>query len=185
MVGWCTCQYPLVVEARGAGVGGVLVGVRRALAGVPDGGLGFGLLRWGHPNPAVRERLAAVESPVIAFNYLGQYDSVLSGRGLQLAKEPKGMERHPEGERTAVWHISGAILNGALQLEVEYSRGLHRRPTVQAFARRMKMALLDLIAIDLGSLESESLTPDEFPDVDLSQEDLDLLLEEIGEMGEG
>jgi non-ribosomal peptide synthase protein (TIGR01720 family) len=104
---------------------------------------------------------------------------------VQAAKEPRGCERHPSGERSAVWQISGGIVNGALQLEVEYSRGLHRCATVNTFAQRLLAALRDLAEIASSSLETHRITPEDFLDVDLSQQDLDHLLEEIGEMGEG
>ncbi|MEU3505148.1 condensation domain-containing protein, partial [Streptomyces hundungensis] len=81
-VGWFTSLYPVLLDpgpldARNpdrfdaALVDRALKRVKEQLRGVPDHGVGFGMLR--HCNPAVRSRLAAAPEPQIGFNYLGRY----------------------------------------------------------------------------------------------------------------
>ncbi|WP_281290792.1 non-ribosomal peptide synthetase, partial [Streptomyces sedi] len=71
-VGWFTSIYPVRLPASesGEGAGGVLREVTERLAEVPDGGLGYGMLRY--TNPETRARLAAHPAPQILFNYLGR-----------------------------------------------------------------------------------------------------------------
>ncbi|MBB1243606.1 amino acid adenylation domain-containing protein [Streptomyces durbertensis] len=80
-VGWFTALYPVrldpgPLDRRDALAGGPAAGeavkrVKEQLRRVPDGGVGYGLLR--HLNPDTRDRLAALPTPVLGFNYLGRF----------------------------------------------------------------------------------------------------------------
>src|SRR5262249_33207720 len=78
-VGWFTTLFPVALDLRGAhGPGEALVAAKERLRAVPGRGIGFGVLRWLSPDPAVREGLAALPAAGVAFNYLGQLDAALS-----------------------------------------------------------------------------------------------------------
>ncbi|WP_344486909.1 condensation domain-containing protein, partial [Streptomyces amakusaensis] len=71
-VGWFTGVYPVRLNTgTDAGVGGVLKGVKESVRGVPDGGVGFGLLRY--LNVETGRVLAGLPSASVAFNYLGRF----------------------------------------------------------------------------------------------------------------
>ncbi|MFI2215239.1 condensation domain-containing protein, partial [Streptomyces sp. NPDC020141] len=71
-VGWFTCVRPVRVEAGvGVSVGEVLRGVKECVRGVPDGGVGFGLLRY--VNGVTGGVLEGLGVPEVAFNYLGRF----------------------------------------------------------------------------------------------------------------
>nr|WP_277349053.1 condensation domain-containing protein [Streptomyces sp. HNM0575] len=74
--GWFTSVRPVALDASGVpgGQEGLPELVRRAareLAAVPDGGIGYGMLRY--LNPRTGPRLAEVGVPETQFNYLGRY----------------------------------------------------------------------------------------------------------------
>ncbi|WP_018803940.1 non-ribosomal peptide synthetase [Salinispora arenicola] len=79
-VGWFTSMYPARVDVRGVDLADVLAGGRAAgkaiklvkeqLRGVPDKGVGYGLLRY--LNPETAPQLAEYPTPQIGFNYLGR-----------------------------------------------------------------------------------------------------------------
>ncbi|MFE0605852.1 amino acid adenylation domain-containing protein [Streptomyces sp. NPDC058892] len=79
-VGWFTSMYPAKVDVHGVDLAEVLAGgaaagtaiklVKEQLRGVPDKGLGYGLLRW--LNPEAGEQLSEYAAPQIGFNYLGR-----------------------------------------------------------------------------------------------------------------
>ncbi|KIF01727.1 peptide synthetase, partial [Streptomyces sp. RSD-27] len=79
-VGWFTSMYPAKVDVRGVDLDAVLAGgpaagqavklVKEQLRGVPDKGLGYGLLRWLNEETAVQ--LEEYAAPQIGFNYLGR-----------------------------------------------------------------------------------------------------------------
>ncbi|MFI6084309.1 amino acid adenylation domain-containing protein [Streptomyces sp. NPDC051217] len=79
-VGWFTSMYPARVDAQGVDLADVLAGgpaagkaiklVKEQLRGIPDKGVGYGLLR--HLNPETAPQLAEYPVPQIGFNYLGR-----------------------------------------------------------------------------------------------------------------
>ncbi len=76
-VGWFTAVHPVRLDLGGLaapsgdGLTGALKRVKEQLRAAPDSGLGFGLLR--HLNPDLRDRLAALPEPRVAYNYLGRF----------------------------------------------------------------------------------------------------------------
>ncbi|MEW2067866.1 amino acid adenylation domain-containing protein [Streptomyces sp. NPDC007346] len=78
-VGWFTAVHPVRLDLGGPGsrtrgeLAAALKRVKEQLRAAPDGGLGHGLLR--HLNPDLRETLAALPEPRIAYNYLGRFGS--------------------------------------------------------------------------------------------------------------
>ncbi|MEU5264300.1 amino acid adenylation domain-containing protein [Amycolatopsis sp. NPDC021455] len=79
-VGWFTRVHPVRLDLAGvdlsaaaeghAAAGQLLKAVKEQVRAVPGDGLGYGLLR--HLNPATADRLAALPSARIGFNYLGR-----------------------------------------------------------------------------------------------------------------
>ncbi|KUM99161.1 non-ribosomal peptide synthetase [Streptomyces yokosukanensis] len=79
-VGWFTSMYPARIDVQGVDLADVLAGgpaagkavklVKEQLRGVPDKGMGYGLLR--RLNPETAEQLAEYPVPQIGFNYLGR-----------------------------------------------------------------------------------------------------------------
>ncbi|WP_250029477.1 non-ribosomal peptide synthetase [Paractinoplanes maris] len=67
-LGWFTSEYPVRLPAADGGPAAVLRGVKQRLRAIPDGGVGYGLLRYlGEPGT-----LADAE-PDVLFNYLGRF----------------------------------------------------------------------------------------------------------------
>ncbi|MFJ7205932.1 amino acid adenylation domain-containing protein [Streptomyces sp. NPDC098789] len=79
-VGWFTSLYPVRLDldvedrerlwAGGAPAGAALRTVKEHLRSLPDGGIGYGLLR--HLNPVAGPALAALARPQMLFNYFGR-----------------------------------------------------------------------------------------------------------------
>ena len=80
-VGWFTSLFPVRLDAGaldleeawegGAALGQAFKRIKEQLRALPDGGLGYGLLR--HLNPETAPALAGLASPQIGFNYLGRF----------------------------------------------------------------------------------------------------------------
>ena len=80
-VGWFTSLFPVRLDAGGldleeALAGGAALGqafkrIKEQLRALPDGGLGYGLLR--HLNPETAAALSGLATPQIGFNYLGRF----------------------------------------------------------------------------------------------------------------
>ncbi|WP_219819039.1 non-ribosomal peptide synthetase, partial [Streptomyces sp. B226SN101] len=73
-VGWFTSVHPLRIATGGPDTDDAAHNALRetaaSLAAVPDGGVGFGMLR--HLNPRTAPVLARMQAPQIMFNYLGR-----------------------------------------------------------------------------------------------------------------
>ncbi|WP_239696307.1 condensation domain-containing protein, partial [Streptomyces sp. Ncost-T6T-1] len=82
-VGWFTSMFPVRLDvsgvdvvdafAGGEAVGRVVKAVKEQLLGVPDRGVGFGLLRY--VNREVGGELAGAAEPQVGFNYLGRFSA--------------------------------------------------------------------------------------------------------------
>ena len=83
-VGWFTSLYPVRLDVGaidgagalsggggGAGLGRALKAVKEQLRGLPDHGLGYGLLRY--LNDETARELAGFAAPQLGFNYLGRF----------------------------------------------------------------------------------------------------------------
>ncbi|WP_368857955.1 amino acid adenylation domain-containing protein [Streptomyces sp. 43Y-GA-1] len=72
-VGWFTSRYPVRLDVDGVDVGAAVKRVKETLRGLPDRGMGFGLLRY--LDPGASEALAGLAEPQVGFNYLGRFRS--------------------------------------------------------------------------------------------------------------
>ena len=128
-VGWFTAIYPVFLTLKGVELGEDLRLVAGQLRQVPNGGLGYGLLRYLDPEGGVR--LQKAPKAEIIFNYLGQFDDVLMESDWHIAPEPTGLERSVTAKRTHLLEISSYVVGGRLHLGLGYSRAVHRDSTIQ------------------------------------------------------
>ncbi|MFI6099284.1 amino acid adenylation domain-containing protein [Lentzea sp. NPDC051213] len=107
-VGWFTALYPVVLGVeRTADPLTHLAAVRDELAAVPDGGVGFGLLR---------AEFDDLPKPLVCFNYLGQIDSSAAGERFTVVDGAVPGERSPRAERTHTVELYGIVRDGRLRL---------------------------------------------------------------------
>ncbi|XXX81466.1 amino acid adenylation domain-containing protein [Sorangium sp. So ce134] len=145
-VGWFTTTYPVFVSVEGARAPHeALQQVRGQLRRVPGRGFGYGALRYLCAREGVRERLSARPRPEVMFNYLGQFDPIVSRSSLfRQASGSYGDVRHPEARRSYRLEINAFIMGGRLQVSWRYSPALHRPETVAALAEAFLSALRSL-----------------------------------------
>jgi non-ribosomal peptide synthase protein (TIGR01720 family) len=95
-----------------------------------------------------------------------------------MAAESRGPERDPDGHRQHLLEISASIVSGALRINWRYSRNLHRPQTIQRLADDFLDALHQLVEQCRKDAASGRVLVD-VAQVDLSDDELDALLEEI------
>ncbi len=184
-VGWFTAIFPVALPARlpsghGAPPEEVLRAVKETLRAVPRRGIGYGLLRYlGAPEDGAR--LAAMPDPEVAFNYLGQLDGMVGGRGARgetrfaLAPEPAGPDQSPRARPRHPLEVNAWVLDGELRASFAYDPAQHAAATVEALARDYAAALAHLVALCTAE-GAGGATPSDFPLAGLGQEALDDLL---------
>jgi non-ribosomal peptide synthase protein (TIGR01720 family) len=187
-VGWFTTRYPVWLEAK-EDVLGTLRSVSDAMRGVPERGIGYGLLRYC--DEASGEALHDDEGrrPGLSFNYLGQFDQVLGGGGeslLRAARESCGEQVSYASERTQGVAVVCAVAGGRLSVEWTYACGLYGDEEVTEAADRFISALEELAALaETGATLPEAApaevasTHDDFTDVDLSQDEFEEILAQL------
>ena len=175
-VGWFTALFPVQLRLPEGGAEGAIKAIKEQLRRVPNGGLGYGLLRYLREGSADAERLAALPRSEILFNYLGQLDAGAPGaRRFRLAEGPIGRTISPRSRRSHLLEIAGWTMEGQLKLACTYSERVHDHATIERLADRFVAALRALLAHCL-SAEAGGRTPVDFPLAGLSQAALDRLV---------
>lgn len=181
-VGWFTSLFPVLLEMDcTSDPGQALTSIKEQLRRIPDRGLSYGLLRYLSRDADVIQKLQTLPRPQVNFNYLGQFDQILPDSPLfGLARESSGPDRSPRGRRTHLLEVVGFVLDGRLQMDWTYSEKIHRQATVEQLAQEFVQALRSLIA-HCQSPEAGGYTPSDFPEADLTPEELEDLLAVINE----
>lgn len=173
-IGWFTSIFPLHLDLTRAGtLADTLLTVKEQLRQVPGRGLSYGLLRYLRADPDVVEKLESRPRAGVVFNYLGQFDQVLSESQLfRLAHESYGDLYGANNMRPHLLQVFGSVMGGRLEMNLTYSENVHRRQTIDSVAQRFVEVLRDLIS----QSSSARLSPSDFPEAELTQVELDTLL---------
>ncbi|MFP3987378.1 amino acid adenylation domain-containing protein [Streptomyces sp. E11-3] len=172
-VGWFTSEYPVRVPAVGD-VGQVLRAAKEAKRGVPDGGVGYGVLRYLDPETSAE--LAATPPPDVLLNYLGRF-APLPGSGWRLPERDAFSVTEPDAKALEQVLALNCFVHeeGAPRLAVEWTAatGVLGPDTVAALQTAWAAALDALAAHALRT--SGGLTPSDLPLVDLDQAAIDTI----------
>ncbi|MFD3664797.1 amino acid adenylation domain-containing protein [Streptomyces sp. NPDC058659] len=148
-VGWFTSMFPVRLPGRPDDPDGTVRAVDGRLAGMPDKGLGYGLLRYLHPETA--PVLAARPRAQILFNYLGRFDRA-DEADWGLAPEAGAVAGggDPEMPLTHLLEVSAVVHDRGDRPELHvtwaYPKALLERPRVEALADAWFEALETLTA---------------------------------------
>lgn len=179
-VGWFTTIYPVLLELdAGWGVGEALKRVKEQLHRLPGRGFSYGLLRYLHQDLKIRERLRQVPRAEVSFLYLGQLDEALrESTPFVPAAESRGPTVSPRATRSHLLMISGFVAGGRLQLDWTYSVNVHCAATVEQLAEGYLQSLRDIVR-HCSEAGAGGFTPSDFPAAELSQEELDQLIQDL------
>jgi amino acid adenylation domain-containing protein/non-ribosomal peptide synthase protein (TIGR01720 family) len=177
-VGWFASVFPVHLPLGDEPLA-ALTTVKETLRAVPSGGAGHGALRHLASDPAVRAAVAAAPAAEIRFNYFGQLDGGQPPLpGFALADEPCEPQRSPRGRRQHLVDINAWLQGDRLAITWTYGHRLLDPDAMSALAHGVAAALTDLARACASA--ARTYTPSDFPDVAMSQTDLDRLLADIG-----
>ncbi|MFI6306034.1 amino acid adenylation domain-containing protein [Amycolatopsis thailandensis] len=184
-IGWFTDVHPLRLDtagidpaeaiAGGAAAGRLLKGVKENVRSVPDGGLGYGMLR--HLNEETGKALSVLPKAEIGFNYLGRFSSRPEGDA-----EPwqmVGTIGGAAGQDLPLRHvveIDAAVLDGDGGPELTLTVTWAGRILTEAEAESLGKTWLDMLtglATHVGSGGPGGHTPSDFPLVSLAQNEVE------------
>ncbi|MBJ2179845.1 non-ribosomal peptide synthase/polyketide synthase [Pseudomonas veronii] len=170
-VGWFTSLFPLRLQAEG-GLADAIKSVKEQLRGVPDKGIGYGLLRY-LGTPDAREALSSLAAPRITFNYLGQFDRQFNQSALFVpATGGSGQAQDPEAPLANWLTLEGQVYGGELTLQWGFSREMFEVSTIQRLADDY-VAELKALIVHCCATPAGQVTPSDFPLARLTQRQLD------------
>ncbi|MDQ1592167.1 MAG: hypothetical protein QOG71_2794 [Pyrinomonadaceae bacterium] len=183
-VGWFTCIFPLRLDAGAPrGAGEALKTIKEQVRRVPEGGIGYGLLRYLSEDREIAATLAAAPRAEISFNYVGRTNQSDAGSALlATASESAGASHSPRGRRAYLIEINGGVdAEGQLRMAFTYSENVHRATTITSFGEKFIRSLADIIE-HCASIDAGGHTPSDFRLGHMNQRELDDLMAELGEL---
>jgi len=176
-VGWFTTIFPVLLNlGEIAESGEALKRIKEQLRNIPNHGIGYGLLRYLNQNAEVRGKLPPLPQAEISFNYLGQFDQVLSNSSLfELLMESAGPAQSLLGKRKHVLEINGLVTSARLQVSWTYSENMYSYRTIENLAQEFLESLRALINHCL-SPEVVGYTPSDFPLAKFNQQQLNKMV---------
>lgn len=145
-VGWFTSIYPVLVRATdGSSLDALIEDVAGTLAGVPQQGMTYLMLRYCGPSD-VRGQLARQPWPSVSFNYLGRFD-VASERLFAFAQESPGQQTAPAQQRSHELDIIGCVIAGQLKCSLTFSSDRHNRAQMQQLAALFEQQLRAFVSM--------------------------------------
>ncbi len=163
-VGWFTTIFPVKLDLRSnENIEDDLKTIKTALRSMPQRGLGYGALRYLSDDLSLTEALRSLSQAPVSFNYLGQFDQVLSHLSLfRFAKESCGPWHSPHAKRRHLLEVLALVQHGCFEVRWTYSQNLHRRETVEALAESFIGALKTIIA-GCEENHARAFVPSDFP----------------------
>jgi amino acid adenylation domain-containing protein/non-ribosomal peptide synthase protein (TIGR01720 family) len=179
-VGWFTTLFPVEIDLGNAtSPRAALKRIKEQLRGIPNKGIGYGLLRYLSQDAELANRLQNALAAEICFNYLGQFDrSFDPAAEFEPATESVGSQQSSNALRSHLLEINGTIAGGQLHLNWLYSTNVHHAATIEHLAQTFIRQLQALIA-HCVSPEAGGYTPSDFPLATISQAELDRLADRL------
>jgi amino acid adenylation domain-containing protein/non-ribosomal peptide synthase protein (TIGR01720 family) len=178
-VGWFTSLFPVVLELGDEStVNQALKQVKQQLRSIPNGGIGYGLLRY-FGGDEIAQPLRKLQAEV-NFNYLGHQKvrETDSSHLLRLASDSIGFLYDPQGIRSYLLEIDYFIAGDRLQMDWTYSEAVHRHSTVENLAQGVLEKLRSLLARS-DSPQTHSYAPSDFQAAKISPKDFNKLLNKL------
>ncbi|MCL1790297.1 MAG: amino acid adenylation domain-containing protein [Peptococcaceae bacterium] len=168
-VGWFTCCFPVILEARD-NPGDTVRATRDMLLGIPHRGVSYALL-------AERDILGTERfHPGLSFNYLGNADSEHSqfNGAVTPSPLPPGRMIATENRLPNVLSINGAVSGGELVLTVQYESTLWEREEILNFCAAYEQALTEIVEYSAAAAATLKTTKERVSDdEDLSDEEFE------------
>jgi len=170
-VGWFTAYYPVLLSIKDSEDPKVaLKDVSNQLKKIPNSGLSYGLLRYTASNSSLDQR------PPVVFNYLGK-KGVNNKTVLGTIQVIEQETRHAESEREYYLEVNATLDQNKLISTWHYSKDQFKQQTIEKLAESFSYNLS--ILIKNATSGSDDYSTKDFPEADISQQDLDNLLDQL------
>lgn len=169
-VGWFTSYFPLrFTHEPHKNIANQIIAIKEHMRAVPQGGIRYGVLRY------LKNAFGDIGNPEIVFNFLGTQFTTESDNDIQVTTLTKGL-RSPQSERSYKLEINVTILNKQLHCNWSFGNTVYNPQTIALLINDFKNRLLEISAY-CNQTENGSYTPSDFSEAEISQDDLDNLLD--------
>ena len=179
-VGWFTTIYPVILELKKSiSIEDSINVVKDQLREIPNQGFDYGLIRYLSSDEEIRKKLSVFDEQKITFNYLGQFDNILSAdTNFKLADEKKGPERDLKNRRMSIIDVTGGIYEESLKMTFVFSKNLFRNETIEKFSQSFLKTLIDIIKQSMIQ-EKKTYAKSDFNLANLSDKKLDKIMSKL------
>lgn len=169
-VGWFTSIYPAYFKVELSEIDKNIKSIKEQLRNIPNKGFNYGILKF------LNNEIKKTDNKYIRFNYLGDYDNIISEEILNKVDIEFGLESDKENSLTALIDIAAMIVNKKLKITVTYSKAKFYKDTMKNFINSYEDTLRSILD-KCENKDFKEFTPSDFDAVDISQEDLDDLFD--------
>ncbi|BCE03391.1 amino acid adenylation domain-containing protein [Marinicellulosiphila megalodicopiae] len=174
-VGWFTTVYPFLMKLDPAddvnNIGNIIKSIKQNIRTIPNNGIGFSALNTYAESISTNN---ATQSEIL-FNYLGQFDQVLSkSETFTLATESTGAEQSENRQRNHPLAFNGYVSAGSLKFSLTYNRAAYSKQTMLKLIDSFKSSIVQIIR-HCQNNEPLGFTPSDFPLALIDQPLLDQL----------
>ena len=172
-VGWFTSFFPVLFHySKDESISSLIKMVKEETRNIPVEGIGFGVLKYksGYYKELIGD-------PEIVFNYLGHQGKSDDGNVITFEYD-NAFARDPQNERSYALEINTYFLDNQLQIECWYATEVLDSESIAKLLENLKENIIEVVETCL-STETKDFTPSDFPDIEISQEDLDNLLSNL------
>jgi len=166
-LGWFTSVYPLMLGEESAYANGecsitdTIKLVKEQLRSVPNGGIGYGVLRYLAKDQSLIE-LEKTQPTQVVFNYLGQFDQQMgTTAGFIPLDQDSASDISEEHIREHSVGFNGVVSSGCLRFLVDFNPECHDRKTIEDLTVLYSDKLKEIIE-HCTKQSSTSYTPSDF-----------------------
>lgn len=170
-IGWFTSFFPNTFSyTKDMDLGEHIIATKERLRQIPQGGVGYGVLKY------IDKELNDNYQPSVVFNFLGFQDNEETKEANSSPYLLQKELRHPSSERAYPIEINSSVIDGKLVCSWSYASHLISKTQITHLQNRFN-EVLNAIIIHCNQQQGTVFTPSDFPEADLSQDDLDNLLD--------
>jgi non-ribosomal peptide synthase protein (TIGR01720 family) len=177
-VGWLTSYFPVWFDIDpGAEDAQLVPQVKEQLRQFSRNDLSFGVAKY----MSTTDRFAAIAEGVpkaeVLFNYLGTMQAAkTSGAWITPSPMQADLDRYPNNVRAHILEFNVWKHQNKLHIGLTYSPERHKAETISRLLDAFCTHLTKIVR-NLSTLEEDRFTPSDFPEAEMSQDDLDSFLD--------
>lgn len=169
-IGWFTSMYPVILEIQDVNLDSNIRLLKEAQRNVPAKGFHFGILKY------LREEFQNYNSKLIRVNYLGDFDNLLDSSLFRVVHFDTGSDTDIQNQLTYLVEVNAMIIGGSLKLEFKFDNNTFSEMDILELISAFQ-EYFQAIYKYCTTVEENRFTPSDFDGIDLSQEEINFILD--------